>query len=62
VRSCFRTYCVINLLIFLDNVTPQVDEGHDLDVIYLDFAKAFDNVPHQRLLIKLKNPGINVKV
>jgi len=50
------------LLIFLDKVTREVDDGHALDVIYLDFAKAFDKVPHQRLLIKLENHGIKGKV
>ena len=50
------------LAYFLDKVTRQVDEGHDLDVIYLDFAKAFDKVPHQRLLRKLENHGIKGKV
>ena len=29
-----------------------------MDVVYLDFQKAFDKVPHQRLLIKLKAYGI----
>ena len=54
--------CLTNLLTFLDMATRQVDEGYDLDVIYLDFAKAFDKVPHQRLLIKLQNHGIKGKV
>ena len=29
-----------------------------MDVVYLDFQNAFDKVPHQRLLIKLKVYGI----
>ena len=32
--------------------------GSPLDIIYLDFQKAFDKVPHQRLLLKLKAHGI----
>ena len=35
-----------------------MDEAIQTDIIYLDFAKAFDTVPHERLLIKLKNCGI----
>jgi len=37
----------------------MVDKGKDLDIIYLDFAKACDKVPHQWLLIKLSEVGIN---
>ena len=33
-----------------------------MDAIYLDFQKAFDKVPHQRLLIKLKSHGMGVKI
>ena len=33
-----------------------------VDVIYLDFAKAFDKVPHKRLLEKLRQHGIDGKV
>jgi len=36
----------IHLLIFLDKITRVVDDGEDLDIIYLDFAKAFDIVSH----------------
>ena len=35
-----------------------VDDGSPVDVVYLDFQKAFDKVPHQRLLLKLKAHGI----
>ena len=33
-----------------------------MDVIYLDFQKAFDKVPHKRLLIKLKSHGMGVNI
>ena len=46
----------------LNTLTKLVDEGYDVDVIYLDFAKAFDKVPHQRLLLKLEAHGISGKV
>ena len=44
---------------FLEDVTNWVDEGSPVDIIYyVDFKKAFDKVPHQRLLFKLKVHGI----
>ena len=43
---------------FLEEITKWIDEGSSLDIIYLDFQKAFDKVPHQRLLLKLKGNGI----
>lgn len=51
--------CLTNLLEFFEYVTSEVDQGEDVDVIYLDFSKAFDKVPHQRLLHKLKQHGIS---
>jgi len=50
--------CLSNILAFLEKVTSAVDSGEDVDVVFLDFAKAFDKVPHQRLLLKLKLHGI----
>jgi len=46
----------------LENWTKALDEGFGLDVIYLDYRKAFDSVPHRRLLEKLKTFGINGKL
>ena len=39
-----------------------IDNGEEVDVKYLDFAKAFDKVPHKRLLRKLKGYGIKGKI
>ena len=46
------------LLEFLEDVTMAQDRGDDVDVIYLDFCKASDKVPHKRLLKKLWGSGI----
>ena len=50
--------CLTNLLCFFEEITKWVDEGSPVDIIYLDFQKAFDKVPHQRLILKLKSNGI----
>ena len=54
--------CLSNLLEFLDQVTRSIEEDECVDVIYLDFAKAFDKVPHGRLLEKLDKHGIGGRV
>ena len=46
------------MLCFLEDVTKLVDEGSPVDIIYLDLKKAFDIVPHQRQLLKLKAHGL----
>ena len=50
--------CLTNMLCFLEEITKWIDVGSPVDTIYLDFQKAFDKVPHQRLLFKLKAHGI----
>ena len=46
------------MLCFLEEITKWIDKGSPVDIIYLDFQKTFDKVPHQRLLLKLKAHGI----
>ena len=48
--------------IILDKVIHSIDDGHGVDIVFLDIAKAFDKVPHQRLLKKLRKHGIAGKV
>ena len=45
-------------VMFFEEITKWVDDGSPVDVIYLDFQKAFDKVPHQRLILKLKSHGM----
>lgn len=54
--------CSTQLLSCLEIWTEFLDRDMCVDTIYLDFAKAFDSVPHERLLCKLKSYGINEKV
>ena len=44
-----------NLLEFFDNVVNAIDRKEIVDIIYLDFAKAFDKVPHSKLILKLRS-------
>ncbi|XP_038671336.1 uncharacterized protein LOC119975618, partial [Scyliorhinus canicula] len=50
--------CLTNLIEFFEKVTEQVDKGRAVDVVYMDFSKAFDKVPHGRLLQKIRRLGI----
>jgi len=54
-----RRSCLTNLISFFDKVTQLVDEGKTVDVVYLDFSKAFDIVPHTILMEKLAAGGLD---
>ena len=54
--------CLTQLLSHVDNIIQNLLNGADTDVIYLDFAKAFDKVDHEVLLAKVRSYGISGKV
>ena len=51
--------CLTNLLDFLHYIYEMYEEGRAVDIIYLDFQKVFDKVPHRKLLNKVESHGIS---
>ena len=53
--------CLTSLLDFFAQVidTYDTDNNEAVDLVYLDFQKAFDKVPHERLMLKVDAQGIN---
>ena len=51
--------CLSELLDHIDEILAGFTDSKDTDVIYLDYAKAFDKVDHRLLIMKLKRYGIH---
>uniref|UniRef100_A0A8C5LN87 Reverse transcriptase domain-containing protein n=1 Tax=Leptobrachium leishanense TaxID=445787 RepID=A0A8C5LN87_9ANUR len=54
--------CQTNLIDFFDWVTKIIDTGGAVDIAYLDFSKAFDTVPHRRLINKLQSLSLDSNI
>jgi len=52
----------LQLLLTTHDLLKQRDQGHSIDVGILDFSKAFDTVPHKRLINKLRIYGIQGEI
>ena len=54
--------CVTQLLHVVEYLSDMFDNGDPFDIIYLDFRKAFDQVSHKRLAVRLESNGITSKL
>ena len=54
-----RKSCLTNLLESFQDWIHSADGGFGVDIIYLDYKKAYDSVPHRRLLHKLEGYGVS---
>ena len=59
---CEHRSCVTQLLHVVEDLPDVFDNGDPYDIFYLDFIKAFDQVSHKRLAVKLESYGITSKL
>ncbi len=57
-----RRSCLTNLIIAEELITGMTDQGEPVDVVYLDFSKAFDSVCHRLLIKKMEAMGTHPKI
>ena len=54
--------CESQLITVCQDITDSLDEAIRLDAIIIDFSKAFDRVPHDRLLKKIVDTDVDLRV
>jgi len=54
--------CESQLITVCQDIADSLDNGNRIDTIIIDFSKAFDFVPHGRLLMKIANSGLDSRV
>ena len=54
--------CVTQLIQVMEDWTSVLQPGHQVHVVYLDLQKAFDGVPHVRLISKVRSYRVNSKL
>ena len=54
--------CTTQLLSVIETRTDQLEKGIDIDALYFDFSKAYDTVPHRRLLSKLESYKVSQQI
>ena len=59
---CIHRSCVTQLLHVVEDLSDMFDNGDPFDIIYLDSKKAFDQVSHKGLAVKLESYGIASKL
>jgi len=59
---CIRAHLLLQLLHIMEECTAALENGGQINIIYADFEKAFDKVPHHFLLKKLQSYNLNINV
>jgi hypothetical protein len=54
--------CESQVITVYQDISDSLNNGSRIDAIIIDFPKAFDLVPHDRLLTKIAAPGVDSRV
>jgi hypothetical protein len=54
--------CASQVVTVIQDIADSLDKGVRTDAIVIDFSKAFDLIPHDRLIRKISKTGVDVRV